>query len=155
MSAIARKVLLMLVAIAPVALSAAATPPAETVGALLLRLQEESAAPLVQHCVARVPSLKRSLETEYAQFRKRFRKATAPLRAGIGTNGELSRTASRALVRQFEGMDEEMLLQIQKLDPRSYCPTLQENLANATAESMRRNMESAFAQYTAVARQMP
>ncbi len=149
----ARTLVLSLVIIPSLVMTAPAKPPAESVGVLLLRLQEESAAPLVQHCAAQVPSLKRPLEAEYAQFRKRFRKATAPLRAGIGTNDELSRTATPELIMQFKGMDADMLLQIQKRDPRSYCPLLKENLANATADSMRRNMESAFAQYTAVARQ--
>ena len=150
---IAATLALALICIPSMVLAAPAQAPAETVGVLLLRLQEESAGPLIQHCAASVPSLKRSLEAEYSQFRKKFRKATAPLRAGIGTNDELSRPAPREVIKQFEGMDAEMLLQIQKLDPHSYCPMLKANLARATLESIRKNMESAFAQYSAVARQ--
>lgn len=148
----ARIVALALVVMVPVSLAAPVAVPAETVGVLLLRLQEDSAAPLIQHCIAKVPSLKRPLETEYLQFKKRFRKATAPLREKISANPELAKQAPRELVRQFEGMDAETLVQIQKLDPQTYCPKLKQNLSSATVESIRRNMESAFAQYTAAAR---
>ena len=142
-----------MVVVPTLALTAAAKPPVENIGSLLLRLQEGSAAPLVQHCVARVPALKGPLETEYSRFRKKFQKATAPLRTRIGANAELSKPAPRELVQQFEAMDVEMLAEIRKLEPQNYCPRLRSNLAGATIESIRKNMESAFAQYTAVARQ--
>jgi len=142
-----------MLAISSLALAAPAEAPAETVGILLLRLQEESAAPLIQHCVDRIPDLKRPLNTEYQRFRKKFRQATAPLRARISANDELSRPAPRSLVKEFETMDVEMLAQVQTLDPGSYCPRLRQNLASATVESIRKNMESAYAQYAAVARQ--
>lgn len=153
MNAIARIVALAMVTIPPLALAAAAEVRAETVGLLLLRLQENSAAPLIQHCVRKVPDLKLPLNTEYQRFRKKFSRATAPLRARISTNDELARPAPRALVQEFEAMDVEMLAQVQALDPNTYCPRLKENLANATVESIRKNMESAYAQYTVVARQ--
>jgi len=144
---------LALVAVSLAALPARAEAPAETVGALLLRLQEESAAPFVQYCGTKAPNLKRSLEAEYSQFRKRFRKATAPLRAGIKTNQELSKPASRELIRQFEEMGAQSFTQTQQLDPRTFCRTLKDNLSHATQESIQENMRSAFAEYTVAARQ--
>jgi hypothetical protein len=142
-----------LVFVPSLALTAPADARAETIGALLLRLQQDSAVPLIQHCVTKIPRLKPSLDAEYLGFRKRFQKATAPLRASIATNDELSRPATRELIKQFEGMDAETLAQIQTLDPQTYCPRLKQNLSSATVETIRKNMESAFAQYTAMARQ--
>ena len=124
----------------------------ETVGALLLRVQEESAAPLVRHCVERLPDMKRPLEGEYARFRKRFRKATASLRAGIGSAPELSKPATPDLIREFEAMGAQDVAQTAALDPLAFCSSLKENLSKATRESMQKSMESAFAQYKAVAR---
>jgi hypothetical protein len=123
------------------------------VGGLLLRLQEESAAPLVQHCVARIPKLKRPLEDEYQRFKTRFRKATSPLRERIKENEVLSKPAPREIVRQFEEMDAQSLAQFKQGDPQSSCNKLKANLANASAESIQRNMQGAFAQYTAAMRQ--
>jgi hypothetical protein len=144
--------MLALLAAPPLALTASSAP-SETIGLLLLRQQEDSAAPLIEHCVASVPALKRPLEAGYQQFRKRFRKATAPLRAGIGTNTELSKFAPPELIRDFAAMNAESLAQARQLEPRTYCSRLRDNLVNATGESMRRNMGSAFAQFTALARQ--
>ncbi len=127
--------------------------PAETVGALLLRLQEQSAAPFIQHCNAKVPELRRALESEYSRFSKKFQKATASLRSGIKANAELSKPAPRELIAQFEQMNKESLAQSQALDPRSFCTTLKSNLSQATEKSIQENMQSAFAQYTALARQ--
>jgi hypothetical protein len=129
-----------------------ATPP-ETVGALLLRQQEQSAAPFIQHCNAEVPELRRLLESEYSRFRKKFQKATASLRTGIKANAELSKPAPHELIAQFEQMNRESLSQSRALDPRSFCSTLKSNLSQATEKSIRENMQSAFAQYTALARQ--
>lgn len=134
-------------------LPAQAAAPAETVGALLLRLQEESAAPLVQHCAARIPKLKRPLEEEYQRFKTRFRKATAPLREQMKANEVLSRPAPREVIKQFEEMDAQSLAQFKGGDPQSSCNKLKANLANASAESIQKNMQSAFAQYTAAMRQ--
>jgi hypothetical protein len=125
----------------------------ETVGALLLRLQEQSAAPFVQYCGAKLPEFRRALETEYVQFKKRFKKATAPLRARAITDKELSKAASRDLIRQFEEMDAQSFAQIQKLEARSFCTQLRDNLAHATADSIQTNMQSAFAQYKAAVQQ--
>jgi len=145
-------VLLALAMLSITALPTQAAAPAETVGTLLLRLQEESAAPFIQHCATKAPDLKRSLEMEYAQFKKRFRKATAPLRAGIKTNPELSRPASRELIKQFGEMDAEALAQAQQRDPRAFCLKLKNDLSHATPESIHKNMQSAFAEYTVAAR---
>jgi uncharacterized membrane protein YgcG len=142
-----------LVAISLLGLPAQAAAPAETVGALLLRLQEQSAAPFVQHCGTQVPDLKRPLETEYSRFKNRFRKATASLRAGIGTNPQLTKPASRELVKQFEEMGAQSLAQARQLEARTFCLRLKDNLSHATQESIQKNMQSAFAEYTAAARQ--
>ncbi|MEO8308689.1 MAG: hypothetical protein ABI616_11695 [Pseudomonadota bacterium] len=152
MRPVANVVVPLLATLQSLALTAPAEVPAETVGVFLLRVQEESAAPMIQHCAARIPEQKKPLETEYAKFKKRFRKATAPLRAKIGRNSELSITASRELIQQFEGMDRESLVRIRKLDPHVFCPQLKANLSDATAESIRKNMENTFARYTAAAR---
>jgi hypothetical protein len=135
------------------AVTAQSGAPTENVGALLLRLQEESASPLVQHCAVKVPDLKRPLEAEYLRFRKKFRKATAHLREGIPKDEELARPASSILVAELESMGAQDLARIRGLDPLVFCPTLRKNLSAATTESMQRNMESAFAQYRAAARQ--
>jgi hypothetical protein len=121
----------------------------ETVAAFLLRVQEESAAPLVRHCAEKVPNLKRPLQGEYARFRKRFRKATASLRTGIGSTAELSKPASQDLIRQFEVMGAQDVARTATLDPLVFCSSLRENLSRATRESIQKNMESAFAQYKA------
>jgi hypothetical protein len=126
---------------------------AETVGALLLRLQEESAAPFIPYCSAKAPDLKRPLETEYARFKKKFQKATAPLRTRIGANPELAKPASRDLIRQFEQMNAQSFTQAQSLEPRSFCLGLKNNLSNASEDSIQRNMQSAFAEFTAAIRQ--
>jgi hypothetical protein len=134
-------------------MSVPAAPPAETVGALLLRLQEESAAPFVDYCVAKVPALKRPLEREYARFKKRFRKATSPLRSGAGAQDELGKPATPEIRAQFEAMRSEDMAQAIARDPFVFCTTLKANLSSATAESMERNMESAYSQYRAAVRQ--
>jgi hypothetical protein len=143
---------LTLVAISTLALPARAKAPAESVGLFLLRAQEESAAPLVQHCGAMVPELKQSLEAEYLQFKKRYRKATAPLRAQIEADEELSKPASRELTEQFEKMGAESLAQNRKLDARSFCLTLKDNLSNATEKTIQKNMQSTLSNYTAAVR---
>jgi hypothetical protein len=148
-----QRVSMGLVAALTLASPVLAATPAETVGALLLRLQEQSAAPYIQHCTAKVPELRRPLETEYSRFRKKFQKATASLRAGLGKNAELSKPASRELIAQFEQMNKESLAQSRALDPHSFCTQLKDNLSNATEKSIRESMQSAFAQYTALARQ--
>jgi hypothetical protein len=140
---------LALVAISSLALPARAEAPVETVGLFLLRLQEESAAPFVQHCGATVPELKQSLEAEYLRFRKRYRKATAPLRAQLGSNEELSKPASRELIQQFEEMGAQSLAQARKLDARPFCLTLKDNLSNATEKTIEKNMQNTLAHYTA------
>lgn len=142
-----------LVATLTLATPGLAAAPAETVGALLLRQQEQSAAPFIQHCNATVPELRRPLETEYSRFRKKFQKATASLRADIKKNAELSKPAPRELLAQFEQMNRESLTQSQALEPRSFCTTLKDNLSKATEKAIQDNMRSAFAQYTALARQ--
>jgi hypothetical protein len=142
--------LAMISSLAPAAQPAAH---AETVGALLLRLQEQSAAPFVHYCGSKAPELQRPLETAYLQFKKRFRKATAPLRTQAATDSELSKAASSELIRQFEEMDAQSFAQTRDLEPRSFCAQLKNNLAGATAESIQTNMRSAFAQYKAAVRQ--
>jgi len=149
---IIKAVAIVHVAMAVLALPAQAAAP-ETVGALLLRLQEESAAPMVQHCGARLPNVKRPLEEEYQRFRNRFRKATMPLREQIKANDVLSKPAPREVIGQFEEMDAQSLAQFKTADAQSACRRLKENLANASAESIKRNMQSAFAQYIAAMRQ--
>lgn len=126
---------------------------AETVGALLLRLQEQSAAPFVQYCASKAPGIQRPLETAYLQFKKRFRKATAPLRTQAVNDSELSKVAPRELIHQFEEMDAQSFVQIQELEPRLFCARLKDNLSSATAESIHTNMQRAFAQYKAAVRQ--
>lgn len=132
------------------AMTSPATSRVETVGSLLLRVQEESAVPHIRHCAEKVPSTKRPLEREYGRFRKRFRKATALLRTGIDSNAVLSRPASQNLVRQFELMGSRDVARTAGLDPLVFCPSLRENLSKATPESIQRNMESAFAQYKVI-----
>lgn len=130
-----------------------AAPPQETVGAFLLRMQEESASPFIAYCAAKVPKLKRPLELEYARFRKKFRKATAELRSRIAPQEELGKVVTPELRRQFEAMQAQDFAQSAGLDPLSFCSTLRTNLSLATEESIRRNMESAFSQYKAAVRQ--
>jgi hypothetical protein len=150
---LARPRAFLFLAISVLGMTASAGAPDETVAEFLLRLQEQSAAPLVKHCSAKVPSLKRPLEVEYKRFKTRFRKATAPLRKRIQTGDELAKPASRALISEFETMGAQDLAEVTGMDPLVFCPTLRENLSNATSEAIRRNMESAFAQYRAAARQ--
>jgi hypothetical protein len=133
--------------------SAQAAAPVETVGAMLMRMQEESAAPFITYCGGRVPDLKRSLEKEYARYRKKFGKATAPLRDQIRTREELSRPAPPALIKQFEDMGAQSFAQAQTLDPRAFCTGLKDNLADADVESIRKNMQSALSEYSAAVRQ--
>jgi hypothetical protein len=144
---------LALATVSPMTRSAQSQTTGETVGALLLRLQEQSAAPFVQYCGSKVPELKAALETEYLQFKKRFRKATATLRARAATDNELSKTAPRDVVMQFEEMDAQSFAQVQTLEPRAFCTKLKGNLSNATTDSIRTNMQSAFAQYKAAVHQ--
>jgi hypothetical protein len=151
MKSVTRMLVIVLVGISSSAFSAQAAVP-ETVGSLLLRLQEESAAPFIRHCSTKIPELKRPLEAEYSKFRKKFRKATAPLRAKIGKNSELSKPAPRELIAEFDQMGAQSLAQAQVLDPRTFCMKLKDNLSGATEESIQKNMQSAFAQYTAAAR---
>ncbi len=152
MNASATKFALTLVAISSLALRARAEAPVESVGLFLLRVQEESAAPFVQHCGAMVPELRQSLEAEYLRFKKRYQKATAPLRAQIGTNKELSKPASRDLIEQFEEMGAQSLAQTRKLDARPFCRTLKDNLSNATEKTIQQNMQNTLAHYTAAVR---
>jgi hypothetical protein len=152
MNASATTVALTLVAISSLALPARAEAPVESVGLYLLRVQEESAAPLVQHCGAKVPELKKSLEAEYLRFKKRYRKATAPLRAQLGTNAELSKPVSREMIEQFEAMGAQSFAQVRALDARPFCLTLKDNLSNATEKTIQQNMQSTLAHYTAAVR---
>jgi hypothetical protein len=153
MKAVARNCVRLLVAASLPVMTSQASSPMESVGALLLRVQEESAAPLVRHCAEKVPSLERILEKDYARFRKRFRKATESLRTRIGSSAELSKPASQILVSQFELMGAQDFTRTAALDPLVFCPSLGANLSRATAESIQKNMESAFAQYKAAVRQ--
>jgi len=125
----------------------------ESVGSLLLRTQEESAAPFVQYCGSKLPKIRRTLESEYARFRKKFRKATTPLKARIESDEVLSRPATPGLKAQFEALRAEDQARVAGLDPREFCSRLSQDLANATEESIRRNMLSAFSQYRAAVRQ--
>jgi hypothetical protein len=152
MNASASTLALTILAISALTLPARAEAPVESVGLFLLRVQEESAAPFVQHCGAKVPELKQSLEAEYLRFKKRYRKATAPLRAQLGTNEELSRPASRELIEQFEEMGAQSLAQVRELDARPFCLTLKDNLSNATEKTIQQNMQSTLAHYTAAVR---
>jgi len=152
MNASATTFALTLVAISSLALPARAKTPVESVGLFLLRAQEESAAPLVQHCGAMVPELKQSLEAEYLRFKKRYRKATAPLRSQIEADEELSKPASRELTEQFEEMGAQSLAQNRKLDARPFCLTLKDNLSNATEKTIQKNMQSTLSNYTAAVR---
>jgi hypothetical protein len=151
MNAFATTFALTLVAISPLALPARAEAP-ESVGLFLLRVQEESAAPFVQHCGATVPELKKSLEAEYLRFKKRYHKATAPLHAQIGTDEELSKPASRELIEQFKEMGAQSLAQTRKLDARPFCLTLKDNLSNATEKTIQQNMQNTLAHYKAAVR---
>jgi hypothetical protein len=125
----------------------------ERVGDLLLRVQEQSAAPLVRHCAAMLPDTRRALEAEYSRYKKKFRKAAQPLQARIRGTEELAKPATAALRAQFDGMQREDIARVAALDPRSFCATLRGNLAAATVESIQHNLQSAFAQYAAAARQ--
>jgi hypothetical protein len=149
----AKRAAIALVAVSTLPAPGLPATPSETVGALLLRQQEQSAAPFIQHCNAKAPELRRPLEGEYSRFRKKFLKATASLRSGIKANAELSKPAPRELIAQFEQMNRESLAQSKALDPRSFCTALRSNLSQATEKSIQENMQSAFAQYTALARQ--
>jgi hypothetical protein len=152
MNASATTFALALLAISSMALPARAAAPVESVGLFLLRVQEESAVPFVQHCGAKVPELKQSLEAEYLRFKKRYRKATAPLRTQLGTNEELSKPASRELIGQFEEMGAQSLAQARELDPRPLCLSLRDNLSNATEKTIQQNMQNTLAHYTAAVR---
>jgi hypothetical protein len=134
-------------------LSLQAAAPAESVGALLLRVQEESAAPLVRYCGAAVPGQKNSLEAEYSRFRKRFRNATAPLAAQFKAKPELAGPASRDLKVQFDQMGAQSLAQFRTMDAREACSGLKSNLAKATEASIQKSMQSALAQFSAAVRQ--
>jgi len=153
MKIFARICVLLICAASLPAQTSQAPSPVETVGALLLRVQEESAAPLVRHCADTAPGLKRQLEGEYARFQKKFRKVAASLRTEIGTSAELSKPAPPALIHQFEVMGSEDSARTAALEQLAFCSALRENLSKATPESMRKNMESAFAQYKAAVRQ--
>ena len=124
----------------------------ETVGSLLLRTQEESAAPHVEYCGRELPKLRRSLDAEYASFRKKFRKATMPLRARLESDEVLSQSATPRLRAQFEALRAEDQARVSGLDPQVFCLKLKQDLADATPESIQRNMQSAFSQYRAAVR---
>ena len=133
--------------------AAQAAAPVETVGAMLMRMQEESAAPFITYCGSKVPNLKRSLEKEYARYRKKFGKAMVPLRQQIQTRAEFARPATPALLKQFEDMAAQSFAQAQTLDPRAFCTGLKDNLADAEVETIRNNMLSALSEYSAAVRQ--
>jgi hypothetical protein len=142
-----------LLAITALTLPAQAAAPAETVGALLLRVQEESAAPLVRYCGANAPQIRRSLEAEYTRFRRKFKKATAPLTVQFKTKREFAGPASRELIGQFDDMGAQSLAQFKSLDAPEACASLRANLAGATEASIQKSMQSALAQYSAAVRQ--
>jgi hypothetical protein len=145
--------LLALVVLFVLTLPVQAAAPAETVGALLLRVQEESAAPLVRYCGATVPGQKKSLETEYSRFKRRFRNATAPLTAQFKVKPEFAGPAPRDLIGQFEQMGAQSLAQFRTMDALEACVSLKTNLVNATEASIQKSMQSALAQYSAAVRQ--
>ena len=152
MKASASTFALTILAISSSALPARAAAPVESVGLFLLRVQEESAAPFVQHCGAKVPELKQSLEAEYVRFKKRYRKATVPLRTQLGADEELSKPASRELIEQFKEMGAQSLAQARVLDARPFCLSLKDNLSNATEKTIQQNMKNTLAHYTAAVR---
>ena len=143
---------LTILAISSLALPAQAAAPVESVGLFLLRVQEQSAAPFVQYCGAQVPELKQPLEAEYQRFKKRYQKATAPLRAQLGKTEELSKPASRELIEQFDEMGAQSLAQAKVLNARTFCLTLKDNLSNATEKTIQQNMQNTLAHYTAAVR---
>ena len=130
-----------------------AAAPVESVGAMLMRMQEESAAPFITYCGSKAPNLKRSLEKEYARYRKRFSKAMEPLRQQIQTRAEFAQPATPALLKQFEDMAAQSFAQAQTHDPRAFCTGLKKNLADAEVETIRNNMLSALSEYSAAVRQ--
>jgi glycine/D-amino acid oxidase-like deaminating enzyme len=130
-----------------------AATPVESVGAMLMRMQEESAAPFITYCGGKVPNLRRSLEKEYVRYRKKFTQAMAPLRQQIQVREEFARPAPPALLKQFEDMGAQSFAQAQTLDPRAFCKGLKDNLADADVETIRRNMQSALSEYSAAVRQ--
>jgi hypothetical protein len=122
--------------------------PAETARSFLMRIQEDAAAPIIKHCADSVPELKTFLEAEYAVFRDRFRVASAEvLEAGVDS-AELSKPVAPEVVAQFTQVQEQMLAQVRKLDPRTFCTQLRTNLANQTVDSIRIALQTALTQYT-------
>jgi hypothetical protein len=121
---------------------------AETARSFLMRLQEDAAAPIIRHCSASVPELKTFLEAEYAVFRDKFRVASAEvLDAGVDS-AELARPVAPEVMAEFLKVQEQMLAQVRKLDPRTFCTQLRTNLANQTVDSIRIALQATLTQYT-------
>jgi restriction endonuclease Mrr len=121
---------------------------AEPARSFLMRIQEDAAAPIIKHCAENVPELKTFLEAEYAAFRDKFRVANAAvLEAGVDS-AELAKPVTPEAVAEFQKVQEQMLAQVKKLDPKTFCAQLRTNLANQTVDSIRIALQAALTQYT-------
>ena len=129
-------------------LAAAESAAPESARTFLLRMQEEATAPIIEHCNASVPEQKTFLDAEYAIFKSRFRAASAGLLEHGVDSAELSKPVDPELAANLTTVQAQMLAQVKKLDPRTYCTQLRTNLANQTVDTIRTALETAFRQYT-------
>lgn len=128
-------------------------PPAQlTVSEYLERLQTAGPRAVVTYCGREVPSLQSQLEHEYQEYVQKMSAATAPLRKRLSK--EMSAPALVAL-RTFDEVGTNMLGAVQKYPPENYCPWLIENPKKASVESIRVNVEAAYARYEALGTQSP
>lgn len=128
----------------------AATASTESVGELLIRNQLQSAVPLMAYCALQVPALKAPTAVEYQRFKDKFKKASTGFAKQIAASPELAKPATPELKNTLQGVDAQMLAEIQRLDSKTYCAQLKANLAGATAASIRTNLQAALARFAAM-----
>jgi hypothetical protein len=136
----------LIVSAAGVAASPSVTPK-ETVGEFLLRSEREAAVPFVQYCASVMPENKDALESEYAKFQERFQAAASIFMQRHGSRADLSKQVRKDLVKAYQQEAKRTLAEIQKQNPREYCPWLLTTFTTATPDAIQTRLERMLIQY--------
>ncbi len=115
----------------------------ETLGAYLLRHEENRMTPLAEHCINKYPYMKASLTGTNERYMKALRKASTDYSSLIAANPTLKGPVPLQLRAADQEREKQKLEGLQKSDSEEMCKLLRE-MINSLQINVRSNLNDMF-----------
>lgn len=119
----------------------------ETLGAYLLRYEEERKTPFVEDCISKEPRRKAVLTGANRRYQKSVRKASADYLTLISTNPELTKPVSSEALAADQQQNAQMLADMQKFGASRECEMVALLFDMTSIEQIRQRLKKAFSSY--------